>query len=204
MGKIILSIDFEEFPKTFIFSYNQSSSSRQTSTGSTITRLAQSSFPSGIVDEYSDQQQMLYERSPNNSASGVYETNSYTRDDVSSNAPMLTEEMLLRLHSNNGGKFPAHLLTKLGSQVYDMPSEQVDLSNDGRRTTTTTTTTRYYTANQGETGYESAIDDADETTPHYTEEKYVQIKASDLKDVMANYDAYSNTGQKLEGEQLNF
>ncbi|CAF3773549.1 unnamed protein product [Rotaria magnacalcarata] len=52
----------------------------------------------------------------------------------------------------------------------------------------------------GETGYESA----GETASGYTEEKYVQIKASELKDVLANYDVYSSSGQKLEGEQLNF
>jgi hypothetical protein len=108
--------------------------------------------------------------------------------------------MLIRSHASNAGKFPTHLLTKLGSQIYDMPSNQVDL--DSRRTTTTTT--RYYTATHGEIGYESAGDEAGDTTPRYTDEKYVQIKASDLKDVLANYDLYSSTGQKLEGEQLNF
>ena len=127
----------------------------------------------------------------------VYET----RDDITSNG-RLTEDMLLRTHANNGGKFPTHLLTKLGSQLYDIPSEQVDLSNNERRITTTTTSARYYSVNQGELGYESAID---ETTPQYNDEKYVQIKASDLKDVLANYDVYSSsTGEKLEGEQLNY
>jgi hypothetical protein len=104
--------------------------------------------------------------------------------------------MLLRTHANSGGKFPAHLLTKLGSQVYDMPADQVDLANNERRITTTTTR-RYYTVNQGETGYESA---PDETSQNYDEEKYIQIKASDLKDVLTN----QNTGGKSEGEQLNF
>jgi hypothetical protein len=111
--------------------------------------------------------------------------------------------MLIRSHASSGGKFPTHLLTKLGSQIYDMPSDQVDLSNNSRRTTTTTTR-RYYSVNPGETGYESAPDELGETTPRYTEEKYVQIKASDLKDVLANYDVYSSAGQKLEGEQINF
>jgi len=111
--------------------------------------------------------------------------------------------MLLRSHASSGGKFPTHLLTKLGSQIYDMPSDQVDLSNNSRQTTSTTTT-RYYTVNQGETGYESAADETGETAPRYTDEKYVQIKASDLKDVLANYDVFSSTGQKLEGEQINF
>jgi hypothetical protein len=113
---------------------------------------------------------------------------------------MLTEDMLVRSHASSGGKFPTHLLTKLGSQIYDMPSEQVDLANNERRITSTTTT-RYYTTNQGETGYESAVD---ETSPQYDEEKYVQIKSSDLKNVLANYDVYSSTGEKLEGEQLNY
>jgi hypothetical protein len=81
-----------------------------------------------------------------------------------------------------------------------MPSDQVDLTNNQRRITTTTTT-RYYTTNQGETGYESAID---ENSPQYNQEKYIQIKSSDLQDVLANYDVYSNTGEKLEGEQINF
>jgi hypothetical protein len=108
--------------------------------------------------------------------------------------------MLLRSHSEHGGKFPSHLLSRFGSQIYDIPSEQVDLTNTGRRVTTTTTT-RYYTADHGEQGYESAVD---ETSPQYNEEKYIQVKASDLKDVLANYDLYTNTGEKLEGEQLNF
>jgi hypothetical protein len=107
--------------------------------------------------------------------------------------------MLLQSRASSGGKFPTHLLTKLGSQIYDMPSDQVDLTN--RRTTSTT---RYYRVNRGEPGYESATDEAGETT-RYTEEKYVQINPSDLKDVLANYDVYSSsTGQKLEGEQINF
>jgi hypothetical protein len=108
--------------------------------------------------------------------------------------------MLIRSHSSSGGKFPTHLLTKLGSQIYDMPSDQVDLSTNSRRSKTA----RYYTVNQGETGYESAGDEIGDATPRYSEEKYVQIKTSDLKDVLANYDVYSSTGQKLEGEQLNF
>lgn len=126
---------------------------------------------------------------------------SYNFDQNISGTAFLTEEMLLRSHANNNGKFPTHLLTKLGSQIYDMPSDQVDLSNNSRRTITTT---RYYTVNQGEPGYESAVDEANETTPRNTEEKYVQIKASDLNDVLANYDVYSSSGQKLEGEQINF
>jgi formylmethanofuran dehydrogenase subunit A len=110
--------------------------------------------------------------------------------------------MLLRTHASNGGKFPTHLLTKLGSQVYDIPPDQVDLSNNNSRRITTTTTTRYYTVNQGEQGYESAVD---ETSPQYSgEEKYVQIKASDLKDVLASYDAYPNSGEKLEGDDSNY
>lgn len=126
-------------------------------------------------------------------------------DENASGAGLLTEEMLLRSHANNGGKFPTHLLSKLGSQIYDMPSEQVDMSGTNRRSTTT----RYYTANQGETGYESTGDDgsggqATASSAGFGEEKYVQIKSSDLKDVLANYDLYSSTGQKLEGEQLTF
>ena len=114
--------------------------------------------------------------------------------------------MLLRTHASSGGRFPAHLLTKLGSQVYDIPADQVDLGNNNSRRITATTTTRYYTTNQGEQGYESAIDEA---SAQYGgeeggEEKYVQIKASDLKNVLTNYDVYSNSGEKLEGEELNY
>ncbi|CAF0964318.1 unnamed protein product [Rotaria sp. Silwood1] len=181
-------------------SYNHLSSSRQNYSGSTIARLVRSSSQSGIVDEYGDQQQMRYEYASDNSGPATYETHSYTVDGTSSNIPILTEELLLRSHANNGGKFPTHLLTKLGSQVYEMPPEQVELDNNGRRITTTTTT-RYYTVKPGETGYESLVD---ETSPHYTDEKYVQIKASDLKDVLSNYDVYSSKGVKLEGEQLNY
>lgn len=189
----------------FFVSYVPSTSSRQlytTNAGSTLTRLTRSSSHSGVVDEYGEQ--VLYDRSPNASAAVVYEGNNYNFDEASSRGQALTEEMLLRSHASSGGKFPTHLLTKLGSQIYDMPSDQVDLSNNSRRTTTTTTT-RYYSVNQGEGGgYESAGDETGETAPRFTEEKYVQIKASDLKDVLANYDVYSNSGQKLEGEQLNF
>ncbi|CAF2959641.1 unnamed protein product [Rotaria sp. Silwood2] len=179
--------------------YGSSSSSKQiytTNTGGSGMRLVRSSSHSGITDEYGEQQ-ILYNRSPNNSTTVVYDANNYNFDQNISNAPLLTEEMLLRSYTSNNGKFPTHLLTKLGSQIYDMPSDQVDLSNSARRTTTST---RYYTVNHGETGYESAGD----TASGYTDEKYVQIKASDLKDVLPNYDVYSSTGQKLEGEQLNF
>ncbi|CAF5225791.1 unnamed protein product, partial [Rotaria magnacalcarata] len=157
-------------------SYGTSASSRQTyttNTSGTAMRLARSSSHSRVVDEYG-QQQVLYDRSPNNSATVVYDGNNYNFDQNSSNVPILTEDMLLRSHASNNGKFPTHLLTKLGSQIYDMPSDQVDLSNNTRQTTA-----RYYTVNQGETGYESA----GETASGYTEEKYVQIKASELKDV---------------------
>jgi hypothetical protein len=151
-----------------------------------------------VVDEYG-QQQVLYDRSPNSSSAVVFERDSYNFDQNNSLTPVLTEEMLIRSHSSSGGKFPTHLLTKLGSQIYDMPSDQVDLTNSSTRTTT-----RYYTVNQGEAPYESVADEAGELTPRFTQDKYVQIKASDLKDVLANYDVYSNTGQKLEGEQINF
>jgi hypothetical protein len=164
-------------------------------------RLIRSASHSGVVDEYGEQQ-ILYDRSPNNSATVVYDGNSYNFDEASSRGVVLTEDMLLRSHANNSGKFPTHLLSKLGSQIYDMPSEQVDLANSSTRRTTTTT--RYYTSNQEGTGYESAVDETGQTSPRYSDEKYVQIKAADLKDVLANYDVYSNTGQKLEGEQLNF
>jgi hypothetical protein len=195
MGNPNTSIWNKHFVLFYFSSYSQSSTSRQSYSGSTITRLIQSSGQSSVVDEYGDQQQVLYERSPNNSGSFVYET----RDGISSNAPVLTEEVLLRSHANNGGKFPTHLLTQLGSQIYDIPSDQADATNNGRRVTTTTTT-RYYTTNPGEIGYESAID---ETSPQYGEEKYIQMRASDLN-ALTNYDAYSNTGEKLEGEQSNY
>jgi hypothetical protein len=111
--------------------------------------------------------------------------------------------MLLRSHANNNGRFPSHLLTKLGSQVYDIPADQVDVSsNNNSRRVTKTTTTRYYTVNQGEQGYESAFDEA---TPQYSgDEKYVQIKASDLKDVLANYEVYQEPGEKVEGDDSNY
>ncbi|CAF3415211.1 unnamed protein product [Rotaria socialis] len=176
--------------------YGTSTSSRQTyttNTGGTAMRLVRSSSHSRVLDEYG-QQQVLYDRSPNNSATVVYDGNNYNFDKSSSNIPILTEDMLLRSHASNNGKFPTHLLTKLGSQIYDMPSDQVDLSNNTRQTTA-----RYYTVNQGETGYESA----GETASGYAEERYVQIKASELKDVLANYDVYSSSGQKLEGEKIN-
>ncbi len=142
-----------------------------------------------MIDEYGERQ-TIYDRSINNSDPALYAGDSYNFDQARTS--FLTEEMLLRSHSTNGGKFPTHLLTRLGSQVYDMPSEQVALTNSGIRTTS-----RYYTVNQDE-----AADEAGE--PQFTEDKYVQIKASELKDVLANYDVYSSTGQKLEGEQITF
>lgn len=151
-----------------------------------------------MVDEYGEQR-VLYDRSSNNSTGVVYDGSSYNFDENASRASGLTEDMLLRSHSASGGKFPTHLLAQLGSQVYDMPSDQVDLSN-----TSTRATTRYYTANQGEAGYESTADEAGRLSPRYAEEKYVQIKSSDLKNVLANYDVFSSSGQKLEGEQINF
>ncbi|CAF1090067.1 unnamed protein product [Rotaria sordida] len=183
--------------------YDQLSSSRQNYSGSTLARLVRSSSQSGTIDEYGNQQQIHYEYAPDNSGSVIYETNTYATDGISSNAPILTEDILLRSHANSGGKFPGHLLTKLGSQVYEMPPEQVELDNNGRRITTTTTT-RYYTMKPGETGYESLVDDINEISPCYTDDKYVQIKASDLNNGLANYDVYSSKGAKLEGEQLNF
>ncbi|UJR20512.1 hypothetical protein I4U23_023640 [Adineta vaga] len=197
----------EQNVRQILNGYNYSSSAyRPSYSNNTVTRLIQSSSSSqaGIVDDYGDQQQILYERSPNSSSSFVYETNNYAGENVTSNAPVLTEEILLRSYSNNDGKFPNHLLRKLGSQAYDMAADQVDLANNGRRITTTTTT-RYYTAAPGELNYESAIDENNETSSQNAGEKYVKIKASDLKDVLHNYDVYSSTtGEKLEGEQLNF
>lgn len=145
----------------------------------------------------------MYEYPPDNVGSVSYETKSYTVDSMQSNIPVLTEEMLLRSHANNGGKFPTHLLTKLGSQIYDMPSEQVELTNDGRRITTTTRTTRYYTVEPGETGYESPLDEINEITPRYAEEKYVLVKSSAMQDAPANQNGYSSKGANLDGEQLN-
>lgn len=150
-----------------------------------------------MLDQYADQQEVLYERSPNNSQSYVYET----REGISSsNEPVLTEDMLIRSHTNNGGRFPTHLLNRLGSQAYDIPADQLDLSNNNTRRVTTTTTTRYFTVNQGEQGYESAIDENSGSG----EERYVRIKASDLKDVLGNYEVQSNTEEKLDGEGANY
>lgn len=152
-----------------------------------------------MTDEYGEQ--ILYDRSPNNSASVVYERNTYV-DGTTTEGPVLTEEMLVRANANNGGKFPTRLLTQLGSQIYEIPADQVDMSNVSRRTATSVT--RYYNVNQGEVGYEATGDETGEGTETFGEEKYVRIKASDLKDVLANFDVYSSTGEKLEGEQLNF
>jgi hypothetical protein len=191
-------MNLETITNFFILSYNQTG--RYTYSGGSATRLVRSSSHSGVVDEYGEQQ-ALYDRSPNNSSTFVYGTTNYGGNQNYYGGSGLTEEMLLRSHANSGGKFPTHLLTKLGSQIYDMPSDQVDMTHNNRRTGSTT---RYYTVNQGERGYESVVDDANDNTPRYSDEKYVQIKASDLKDVLANYDVYSNSGQKLEGEQLTF
>lgn len=194
IGKLLPRI----FSSRIKFGYSSIGPSRQTYTtanGSTVSRLVRSSSQSGVIEEY-DGQGVMYSRSPNNSATVVFDGNNYNFDENTSRVPVLTEDMLIRSHSTSGGKFPTHLLTKLGSQIYDMPSDQVDLSNTSARTTTTT---RYYTTNQGE-----SADETGEFVPRYTEEKYVQIKASDLKDVLANYDVFSSTGQKLEGEQITF
>ena len=191
---------FNDHPLSLLdfLSYNQTSSSRQSYTSGSVTRLLQSSSsPSAMLDEYSDQQQIVYERSPNNSMSYAYET----ADGASTSAgTVLTEDMLFRSHANNGGKFPTHLLGRLGSQVYEIPAEQLDVSSNNSRRVTTTTTTRYYSVNPGEQGYEPAIDEVSASG----EEKYVQIKASDLKDVLANYDVYSNQEDKADSEGANY
>lgn len=151
---------------------------------------------------------MLYDGSPNSSSSYVFETNNYASNAASSNEAILTEDALLRSHASNDGRFPTHLLRKLGSQVYDLPADQADLAAADRRVTTTTTRTRYYTVAPGEISYEAAgagSDDAgNESGAQDGDENYVRIKASDLKDVLANYDAFASNGEKLAGEQLNF
>lgn len=190
------------------FSYGQSSTSRSTYTTTTTTsnangtvvRLIRSPNQSAMTDEYGEQ--ILYDRSPNNSTSVVYERSALV-DGGHVEGPVLTEEMLVRANAASGGKFPSHLLSKLGSQVYDIPADQVDINASSRRVASTVT--RYYNVNQGELAYETAgADDSGGATGNFGEEKFVQIKASDLKDVLANYDLYSSTGEKLQGEQLNF
>lgn len=157
----------------------------------------------GFIDEYGDQQQTYYEGSSSDPMGTLYQNEAYTSDDYQSSRATLTEDMLLRYTSTNGGKFPTHLLTKLGSQVYDMPSDQVDLSNVGRRTTTTTTT-RYYTVNQTDPSYDSAVEEVMATAPRYAEERYVQMRTSDANNLLGNYEVYSETGERLEGEQVNY
>lgn len=149
-------------------------------------RRVDSSSHSGLVDEYGEQQ-ILYDRSPENLTTAVYDENNYNFDRNRSNVPVLTEEMLLRSYESNNGKFPTHLLTKLGSHAYDMPFDQVDVSNNARRTAT-----HHYTVNHSG------------TVAAYNDEMHTQTKAFDIKDVLANYDLYSSTGQRLEGEQINF
>ena len=148
--------------------------------------MTRSASHSGLVDEYGERE-IVYNRSATN-----LDERNYNFDQTTTRTPVLTEEYLVKSHTN--GKFPPHLPTKLGAQVYDMPSDQVDSSNYSTRTTTTTT--RYYSVNQQNPPYESAVDDVGD--------KYVQIKTSDLKNVLSNYDVYSNTGEKLEGEQITF
>ena len=192
------------------FSYGQSATSRSTYTtttttttnnaNGTIVRLIRSPNQSAMTDEYGEQ--ILYDRSPNNSTSVVYERSAIV-DGASVEGAVLTEEMLIRANAASGGKFPAHLLSKLGSQIYDAPADQVDINSNSRRVASTVT--RYYNVNQGDIGYEAAAaDDIGSATGTLGEEKFVQIKASDLRDVLANYELYSSKGEKLQGEQLNF
>ena len=165
-------------------------------TDGAVMRLVRSSSHSGIVDD-DDEQQILYNRSSNNSATPVYNPNYYSFDENSSSGTVLTEDMLLRSYTNSNGKFPSHLLTRLGSQMYDVPS---DFSSNAKQTRAQ----YYYNVNAGENNLESLGYEIQNATPNYAQEEYVQIKKSDLNDVLSNYDVYSSTGQKLEGEQLNF
>ena len=175
-----------------------------TNASSGVTHLTRSSSYAGALEDYGDQEPVLYDRSPSESMPLFRSALQLEIDaSVPSGTPLLTEDILLRSHATNGGKFPSHLLTKLGSQVYEMPSDHVDLGGTGRRTTTTTST-RYYTTSGGEGGYDSTVDETGESGSRYADDKYVQIKASDLKDVLANYDLVSSTGERLEGEQLTF
>lgn len=118
----------------------------------------------------------------------------YVQDDVSSNSPVLTEEMLLRSYSTNGNRFPTHLLTRLGSQVYDVPpAGQFDLNTNQRRTaSTTTTTTHYFTINQNEPNYEHSTSEVIATAPHYPQERFIQIRESDARRISRDYNNYSN------------
>lgn len=162
--------------------------------GSSISRLVRSSS-TGLIDEYYDEQMV--------EPTSTFDSGD---DDYQRGRSILTEDMLVQSTSNNNGKFPTRLLTKLGSQVYDMPSEQVDLSNLGRRTTTTstTTTTRYLNVDENDPSYDAAIQEVIATSPRYAEERYVQMRSSDFNNVLANYDVYSETGEKLQGEQVNY
>jgi hypothetical protein len=87
-----------------------------------------------------------------------------------------------------------------------MPSDQVDMSNASRRTTTTTTTTRrYYNGSQAdESAHDSSIDETNGHVSEYADDRYVRMSTTDPRNTLSNYDVFSETGEKLQGEQLNF
>ncbi|CAF1499135.1 unnamed protein product, partial [Didymodactylos carnosus] len=126
-----------------------------------------------------DQVYDIERRSPTNQNSVVYDSSSSgggilthsNIDNIDDQRYILTEEILRRNYENSG-KFPTHLLTKLGSNAYDMPYDQ-SVGNGNQRLSNR----KYY----------------DDTSQSYQEEKYVQIKSSDLKDVINNYDVYTTT-----------
>ncbi|CAF1539651.1 unnamed protein product, partial [Didymodactylos carnosus] len=90
-------------------------------------------------------------------------------DNIDDQGYVLTEE-IIRRNYDNSGKFPTHLLTKLGSHVYDMPYDQVGLST-GSGNQRLNSRIYYDSGNQSN-----------------QEEKYGESKSSDLQDLSNNYD----------------
>lgn len=165
-----------------------------------MVRVVRSSSNSGLADQY-DEQNVFYDQSAGNSNNLVYQTTGFNIDGNSLASTVITEEMLLRARESNGGQFPGDILKKLGSQVYYVPSEHIELATSE---TKTRSNARYYLANPGQTGYESQTDDFTDQPEGYQQQNFVELNASDLEKLASNYDLYSSSGQKLEGEQATF
>ena len=183
--------------------YDRISSNRQnysvttTETADPVVRIVRSSSQSGITDEYGEQQ-IFYDQSPNDYSTGVtYQRSNYNINESPSGLPFLTEEMLFKTSENNGERYSTRLLTKLGSQLYYIPPDQLDLSAYGTRINPSER--RYYTMSPGEIGDESQSEDV-RGTQMFDGETFLQVRTSDMKDLGAALQYDTGSDQQFETE----
>lgn len=164
-----------------------------------VSHLVQANT-SSYANEYDDHYRQNYYRHVSPSNSMMYGTVAYANEESMQHGDgsVLTEDLLIRSTESNNGKFPTHLLSRLGSQIYDMPSDHIEYNNAGRRTTTTTTTTNYYNFDQQETGYDSTAEEVIGTAPRYTQEKFIQLRTSDSTNNRPNYNGRLETREIVD------